>query len=158
MRRLLLAQLVLMVATVGVRAEEPLATKIHNAIQSAEPRWRCVNGVRNAPLIVPSERLVVESRCDYTSPSGARNDVGTYVFCVDSLTDARMSLRPLRDAKVATGWKTRKLKLGDEGYSATYRNGERFEIHFRKGTVVVNLSSNSFQDAERFAHFTLAQL
>ena len=157
MRKFLLTLLVL-IAAVGVHAEEPLATKIRNAIRSAEPRWRCVNGILNAPLSVPSEKRLVVTSCDYTSETGTRQDVGLHVFEVDSLADAKMSLSPLREGKVAKGWKIRKFELGDEGYSATYTNGRRFEIHFRKGTIVVNVSSNSLQRAERFAHLILVQL
>jgi hypothetical protein len=157
MRKFLLTLLVL-IAAVGVRAEEPLATKIHDAIRSAEPNWRCINGILNASLRVPSEKRLVETSCDYTSGTGTRKDINMDIVQVDSVADAEICLSPIREAKVAAGWKIRKIELGDEGYLATYRNGSRFEIHFRKGTIVVIVSSNSLQDANRFVQHITDQL
>src|SRR5206468_1800069 len=99
---------------------------------------------------VPSERPLVVSECDHTSKSGKRESVDVKIFQVDSRNDAQLSLSPVREGKVAKGWKVQRLKIGDEGYLATFRNGARFAIHFRKGTIFVRVSSDSFRVVERF--------
>ena len=159
MRKIPLTSLVLIVATLGVRAEAPLVAKVENAIRSTEPGWRCIRGILNAPPpLVPGERPLVVSGCDYTSKSGKRESIDVNIFQVDSRTDAELSLSPVREGKVATGWKVQRFKIGDEAYLATFRNRTRFAIHFRKGTIVVRVSSDSFWVVERFAQLVEAQI
>lgn len=159
MRRIPLASVVLIVATLGARAEVPLVAKVENAIRIAEPGWRCTRGILNAPPpLVPSGRLLVDSVWDHTSESGKRESVHVDIFEVNSRADAKMSLSPVREGKVATGWKVEKFKIGDEGYLSTYRNGGRFEIQFRMGTILVRVSSDSFRLVERFTQHIAAQI
>ena len=80
------------------------------------------------------------------------------IFQVNSSTDAKVSLSPVREGKVARGWKVERLKIGDEGYLTTFKNGGRFEIQFRKGTIVVSVSSDSFPLGDRFAQLVAAQI
>ena len=80
------------------------------------------------------------------------------IFRVNSSTDAEVSLSPVREGKVARGWKVERLKIGDEGYLSTFKNGDRFEIQFRKGTIVVSVSSDSFQLVDRFAQLIAVQI
>jgi hypothetical protein len=53
--------------------------------------------------------------------SGKRERVDVQIFEVGSRTDAKMSLSPVRNGRVARGWKVEKFKIGDEGYLATFR-------------------------------------
>lgn len=159
MRKIPLTSLVLIVAALGVRAESPLVAKVENAIRSAEPGWRCTKGILNAPPpLVPSERPLFVSEWDHTSETGKRESVDVKIFQVDSGTDAQLSISPLREGKVTTGWKVQRLKIGDEGYLATFKNGARYAIHFRKGTIVVRVSSDSFRVVKRFAQHVAAQI
>ena len=159
MRKIPPTSLVLIVATLGVHAEAPLVAKVENAIRGTELGWRCTKGILNAPPpLVPSERPLVVSEWDHTSKTGKRESVDVKIFQVDSLTDAQLSLSPVREGKVAKGWRVQRLKIGDEGYLATFRNGARFAIDFRKGTIVVRVSSDSFRVAERFAQHVAAQI
>jgi len=157
---LALSIILLMVgATHDARAEAPLVAKVENAIRNTDPGWRCIRAVLNAPWRqVPSERLLVDSVCDNSSQTEKRENVDLRIFQVDSRTDAEQCLGPVREGKVATGWKVEKFKIGDEGYLATFRNSGRFEIHFRKGTTIVTVSSDSFALVERFAQLVAAQI
>jgi len=144
------------VATHGARAETPLVAKVENAIR----RWRYTRAVLNAPPpLVPSQKTLVVEAWDHTSKSGKRESVEVMIFQVDNRTDAKMSLSPVREGKVATGWKVERFKIGDEGYLCTFKNGgRRFEIQFRKGTIVVTVSSDSFPLVDRFAQLVAAQI
>jgi len=51
------------------------------------------------------------------------------------------------------------LKVGERYRDlSTFKNGERFALHFRKGTIIVRLSSNSFRLVKKFAHCVAAQI
>ncbi len=149
----------LVVATHDARAETPLVAKVENAIRSTEPGWQYTRGILNAPPpLVPSQRPLVVEAWDHTSKSGTRESVEVMIFQVNSSTDAKTSLSPVREGKVARGWKVERLKIGDEGYLSTFKNGGRFEIQFRKGTIVVSVSSDSFPLVDRFAQIVAAQI
>jgi hypothetical protein len=45
-----------------------------------------------------------------------------------------------------------------KSYLAVFRNSGRFEIHFRKGTIIVTVSSDSLGLADRFAQLVAAQI
>jgi hypothetical protein len=107
---------------------------------------------------VPSERLLSLSVWDHISENGKLESVNVKIFQVDSRADAEMSLDPVREGKVATGWKVARFKIGDEGYLSTFKDGGRFEISFRKGIIVVKVSSDSFRVVERFAQHVAAQI
>jgi hypothetical protein len=149
----------LVVATHDARAETPLVANVENAIRRTEPGWRYTRGILNAPPpLVPSQRPLVVEAWDHTSKSGTRESVEVMIFQVNSSTDAKLSLSPVREGKVARGWKVERLKIGDEGYLSTFKNGGRFEIQFRKGTIVVSVSSDSFPLVDRFAQLVAAQI
>ena len=147
------------ITTLVVRAEAPLVTKVENAIRNTEPGWRCIRGVLDAPWqLVPGERLLVASECDQRSQTGKRQSVDLRIFQVDSPTDAKICLAPVRDRKVAAGWKVQEFKIGDEGYLATFTNKARFEIQFRKGVIFATLSSDSFRLVDKFAKLVASQI
>src|SRR5262249_48204316 len=103
-------------------------------------------------------RPLLVQEWDHSSESGKRESVDVKIFQVDSRTDAKLSLGPVREGKVAKGWKVKSLKIGDEGYLATFKNGGRFEVQFRKGTIVVTVSSDSASLVERLAQLVAAQI
>ncbi len=162
---LLLPVLVAFVATaqqqakIGAGAEKQLVSKVENAIRGAEPGWHYTRAILNAPPpIVSSERVLVAGVWEHDLETGTRDDVQLDLFQVDSRPDAEMSLSEVRDGKVAKGWRVRRFHIGDEGYLFKFRNGERFALHFRKGTIIVRVSSNSFRLVKRFAQLVAAQL
>lgn len=56
------------------------------------------------------------------------------------------------------GWTITGYKLGDGGYAATYQDGKRYEVNFRKGRFLAFVSGESKTDVERFARFLLAAM
>jgi hypothetical protein len=148
------------VATHDARSETPLVERVENAIRSTKPGWRYTRGILNAPPpLVPSQRPLVVETWNHTSESGKRESVEVMIFQVDNHTDAKMSLSPAREGKVAAGWKVERFRIGDEGYLSTFKNGgRRFEIQFRRGTIVVAVSSDSFPLVDRFAQLVAAQI
>ena len=156
---IIVLELGMVVTTHDAGAETPLVDKVENAIRSSEPGWRCIRAILNAPPpLVPSQKPLVVETWDHTMQGGTRESVEVMIFHVDSRTDAKVSLGPVREGKVATGWKVEKLRIGDEGYLATFENGGRVEVHFRKGTIVVTVSSDSLPLANRFAQPVAAQI
>jgi hypothetical protein len=159
MRRIAVMSLLILLAAHRASPEAPLVAKVEDAIRNAEPQWRCSRGVFNAPWRqVPNERLLLITECDHKSRSEKRESVDVRIFEVDSRSDAQICLNPVREGKVATGWKVEKFKIGDEGYLATLRNNGRFEIEFRKGTIFVTVSGDSFGIVDRFAQLVAAQI
>ena len=159
MRTILLTWLVLIMPALTAHADAALVAKIENAIRGAEPGWRCTKGILDAPPPpVASERPLIVSVWDHKSENGRGESVDVNVFKVDSLSDAKISLGPAREGKVHTGWKIETFKIGDEGYLGTFKNSERFAITFRKGTIVVRISSDSLPLAQRFAQHVAAQI
>jgi hypothetical protein len=146
-------------AKIEAGADDQLVSKVENAIRGAEPEWHYTRAILDAPPpIVPSERVLVAGVWEHDLETGTRDDVHLDLFRVDSRPDAEMSLSEVRDGKVAKGWRVRRFHIGDEGYLLKFRNGERFELHFRKGTIIVRVSSNSFRLVQRFAELAAAQL
>ncbi len=147
------------VATSNASAKTQLVDRVENAIRSTEPGWRCTRAIWNAPPpLVPSQKTLVVEAWDHTSESGKRESVEVRIFQVDNRTDAKISLSPVREGKVATGWKVERFKIGDEGYLSTFQGGKRFEIQFRKSKIVVTVSGDSFPLVDRFAQRVAAQL
>jgi hypothetical protein len=146
-------------AKIGAGAEEQLVSKVENAIRRAQPGWRYTRAILNAPPpIVQSERVLVAEVWEHDLETGTKDDVDLYLFRVDSRPDAEMSLSEVRNGKVAKGWRVRGFHIGDEGYLIRFRNGERFELNFRKGTTIVRVSSNSLRLVKQFAQLVAAQL
>jgi len=149
--------LVVMMATLLVAAKVPVVQRIEDAIRAAEPGWQCLHAVLNAsPPLVPSEKWLVASVWENTSKTGNRESVIMLISQVESRSDAQLSLASIRDGKVAPGWKVKAHSIGDEAYLAT--NGSRYEIHFRKDTVIVRVKSDSIRLAERFAKYAEGQI
>jgi hypothetical protein len=62
-------------------------------------------------------------------------------------------LEPFRSKQVAEGWEVSAFQIGEEGYFSKYKDGERFEISFRKGTVVTRTSAGDLEKLKEFAQF-----
>jgi hypothetical protein len=159
MTRIVRCLLVIVCATLFASADVPLVQRVEDAIRAAEPGWRCIHAVLNAPKPeVASEKLLVASVWEHTSENGKRESVDLNIFQVDSRNDAKMSLNSVRDGKVPEGWKVKPYSIGDEAYLATFRNGIRYAIDFRKGTTIVRVRSDSIWLADRFAKCAEGQI
>ncbi len=159
MRNSLIAFSMVIVTTLGVRCvKTPLACQASRTQSEGAGTAGGTRGVFNGPRPrVPSERLLSLSVWDHISDNGERESVDLKISQVDSRADAETSLEPFREGKVATGWKVERFRIGDEGFLSTSKDGGRFEISFRKGTVV-KVSSDSFRAAERFAQHVASEI
>jgi hypothetical protein len=147
------------IAALGAHAESPLVVKVESAIRSAEPGWRYIRAVLSAPPpLVPSERLLVLDTWDHPSGRGTRESVDVMISQVDSRTDGKLSLSPVREGKVAKDWTVETFRIGDEGYLCTFTNAGRLAIHFRKGMIVVRVSGDWFPLVKEFAQLVAAQI
>ena len=158
MSKTLVRLMVVMFAAVFVRAEVPLAQKVEDAIRAAEPGWQWTHPVLDSSPIVPSEKRLLISRWKHTSRTGQLETVDLHIFQVDSRHDAEMFLAPEREGKVPSGWKVNPYSIGDEAYLATYGNGQRYEVYFRRGMVIVIVKGDSIQLVERFAKYAAKQI
>lgn len=152
MGKTVLCLLIVLSATALVCEDAVLVRNIESAIRVAEPDWKCVHGVWNGPPPdVPSEKRLVLSIWLHTAKDGTHEKVVLDISQVDSRESAKLSLRAVREAKVAPGWTVQPYRIGEEGYLCTAETGSRYEIHFRKNTTIVRVKSDSLELTQRFA-------
>jgi hypothetical protein len=84
--------------------------------------------------------------------------VNVFVYAVENRADATEGLKPIRNGQGAAGWQTSIFKIGDEGFLATYKDGKRFEINFRKGKVVGKVAANDLSRVTEFANYIVEQI
>ena len=146
-------------ATLGAQGEPPLAVQIRQALKDKEPSYRYIAVIQSGRVpIVPSERRILASQWERKLKSGKRESIGIYVYQVESPVEAKRWLNPLSSGQVASGWHVSKCNIGDEGYLAEFQNRKQFEIKFRKGNVVAEVSGQDLRSVERFAKYVAAQL
>lgn len=114
--------------------EPSLASRILDALKAKEPEWKHIGVIENRVLLVPSERAIVYAV--WVNPKTHSEDVNVSVYSVANREEAVAWLRPVRDKQLAAGWQSNTYPIGDEGYLSKFKDGERFEIAFRRGKVV----------------------
>ena len=85
-------------------------------------------------------------------------DVNVAVYGVENHGEAAAWLAPVRDKHVAVGWRVSTYQIGDEGYLSKYKDGERFEIQFRRGSVVARIAGNNLRTVKDFAKCVIDQI
>jgi hypothetical protein len=80
------------------------------------------------------------------------------VYSADSRGKAAKFLGPFRDEQLAPGWTVTSFQIGDEGYLSKYKNGNRFQIIFRKGTVVAIFEGNDLNRVKEFARCVVEKI
>ncbi len=128
-----------------------LSSRIMEALKTKEPGWKPIGVVENRPLLVPSERSILYAV--WTSPKSRSEDVNVSVYSVENHDEAAAWLGPFRKKQVATGWQVSTYQIGDEGYLSKYKDGERFEIEFRKANVVAKIAGNDLSADHGFHLF-----
>jgi hypothetical protein len=116
------------------QSEPSLASRILEALRDRDPGWKRIALIENRPLLVASERAIIFAV--WVNPKSHSEDVNVYVYSVESREEAVAWLRPVRDKQVAPGWQSSTYAIGDEGYLSKFKDGERFEIAFRREKVV----------------------
>jgi hypothetical protein len=140
-------------------SDDPLVLKVREAIEKAEPGWRY--GVANWTIyrpMVPGETLLVVSTWD--KPSRVPPELLMIkLFDVVTPEGGSKRLEWFRSGGAAhDGWRISEGDFGDESYVVTFGDGQRYEIHFRKGRIVAELSGDDGDAVRRFARIVEEQI
>ena len=144
-------------ATVKGQNEPSLSARIRKALTAAEPEWTPVPAIVNGPgPRVPSEKRILTDV--WESPKSQSENMTVDVYGVENRVEATAWLRFVRNRQVAPGWQVSIYQIGDEGYLSKYKDGERFDIQFRKGNVVAEMAGNDLRRVKTFAKCTVDQI
>jgi len=133
-----------------------LSSRITEALKTKEPGWKPIASIENRTPLVPSERRILTAV--WSSPKSHAEDVNVSVYSVENHEEAAAWLGPARKRQVATGWQVSTYQIGDEGYLLKYKDGERFDIEFRKADVVAKIAGNDLRRVKDFAKCVVEQI
>jgi len=128
-----------------------LSSRIMEALKTKEPGWKPIASIENRMPLVPSERRILTAV--WASPKSHSEDVNVSVYRVENYGKAEAWLGP-----VAAGWQVSTYQIGDEGYLSKYKDGERFEIEFRRANVVAKIAGNDLRRVKDFARCVIDQV
>jgi hypothetical protein len=123
------------------------------ALEADEPDWKYI-GCIEFPLFprVSSERRIITGI--WTNPQARSKDVRVSVYSIESREEAAKWLGPVRD----TDWQVSPFEIGDEGYLSKHKDGDRFNIEFRRGAVVVRIEGTYLAMVKEFAQAVVKQI
>jgi hypothetical protein len=136
--------------------EPSLSSRIMEALKAKEPAWKPVASIENRMPLVPSERRIFTGV--WVSPKTRSENVDVSLYSVENREEAAVWLGPVRNKQVAAGWQVSAYQTGDEGYLSKYKDGQRFEIEFRKGNVVAKIAGNNLRRVKDFAKCVVDQI
>ena len=142
--------------TVHGQNEASLSSRITEALKTKEPGWKPIASIENRTPLVPSERRILTAV--WSSPKSHCEDVNVSVYSVENHEEAVTWLGPVRKTQVATGWQVSTYRIGDEGYLSKYKDGERFDIQFRKANIVAKIAGNDLRRVKDFARCVVDQI
>jgi hypothetical protein len=127
------------------------------ALKANEPDWKYIGYLEfpHFPRVLSERRIITGI---WTNPQARPKDVKISVYSVDSRGEAAKWLRPDSDQYLADGWQVSTFQIGDEGYLSKYRNGDRFDIEFRRGTVVAKIEGDDLGRVKEFAQTVVEQI
>lgn len=135
--------------------ELPVISRAERLIEDKEPGWQLIRGVCNCPTFMAGQKSVSVESWVRQSKRGVRESIEIEFYEVATLEDAAKWMQHYEKGDVAEGWQVKKYELGDEAYILSYREGSRTSICFRKDKIIVEVSSASSEDVERFAKYVL---
>jgi hypothetical protein len=139
------------------QSESSLSARIVEALKGAEPDWKYI-GYLEFPLFsrVSSERRIITGI--WTNPQTRSKDVKVLVYSLESRGKAAKWLTPVRDQQFPVGWQVSTFQIGDEGYLSNFKNGDRFDIEFRRGTVAAKIEGANLAKVKEFAQTVVEQI
>jgi hypothetical protein len=140
------------------QSEPELSSRIIEYLKVKEPDWKAVGGIGGHVPLVPNEKRILGASWEKPSSHGALEVVQVFIYGVETRVDAVEWLKRIRSGQVAPGWQTDVFQIGDEAVLAKYKDGKRFEIHFRKGHVVGSIAANHLSRAAEFAKNIVEQI
>jgi hypothetical protein len=136
--------------------EASLSSRMIEALKAKEPGWKYIASIENLTPLVPSQTRILTAV--WVSPKLRSEDVNVSVYGVKNHGEAAAWLAPVRDKHVAVDWRVSTYLVGDEGYLSKYKDGDRFEIAFRKGSVVARIAGNDLRMVKEFARCVVDQI
>ena len=134
-----------------------LESRIIEALKAQEPEWTPIAVIESGRVpLVPSEKKIVVQVWQNSNSHSA--DVSVFVYSIANRVEAMAWLEPFRNKQVATGWQVSIYQIGDEGYLAKYKDGERFELEFRRGIVVAKIAGDDPRLVKDFAKCIVQQI
>ena len=126
---------------ISAQNEPSLSVRIVNALKVKEPNWKYIAAFESGRVpLVPSERRIIVGV--WQGPKSHSQYVVVSVYSVENREEAAKWLQPVRDKHVADGWQVSPFQIGDEGYLSKDKDGDRFDIEFRKVTVVAKIAGD----------------
>jgi len=124
------------------------------AIMKVEPAWRFSAGVCDCNPVLDEIEAVVGTWEQSNAGVIVRLHTSKTVDSASRWTNQAARDRLLR----LPDWTVAKYELADGAYLGTSRNGERYDLTFRKGRVIAIVASKRKSDIERFARYILAAI
>jgi hypothetical protein len=144
---------------VEAQKEPSLESRLTEAIKTKEPGWTFVVAIESARVpIVPSEKRILVAIWNSPSASKVSENVEVHIYQVENSKEAAAWLNPVRSGQVAAGWMVSSYRIGDEGYVSEYQDGKRFDIEFRRGTIVGKVAGDDRGKVKEFATRIVDQL
>jgi hypothetical protein len=127
------------------------------ALKANEADWKYI-GCLEFPYFhrVTSERRIVTGI--WTNLQARSKDVKISVYRVESRGEAAQWLRPDSDQQLGDSWQVSTFEIGDEGFLSKDKNGDRFAIEFRRGTVVARIEADELDRTKEFAQTVVEQI
>jgi hypothetical protein len=140
-----------------VRADSVLS-RTAAIIKRAEPTWRFTSGVCDCEPVF-DEIEAVAGR--WEQPRNGR--VGSVGVLLQRSTTVESTSRWMaeraRDRLLRIpGWTVATSELADGAYLGTYHDGERYDLKFHSGRLIVGVGGSSRTDIERFANYVLVAI
>ena len=138
--------------------ESSLSSRVTGALRAKEPDRKPIATIQNRLPLVASEKTILVTVWIRPKSSRISEQVDASIYGVENAEQAAAWLKPLRIAQVAPGWHTSIYRIGDEGYLAEYKDGNRFEIQFRRGKIVSKIAANDLNKVREFAKVIVEQI
>src|SRR5262245_32597007 len=137
---------------------DTLLSRTAAIVKRAEPSWRFTSGVCDCEPVFDE----IEAVAGTWEHSRDGRD-GRVVVLLHRSRDVESASRWMAERARARllripAWTVATSELADGAYLSTYRGGERYDLTFRKGRLIVGVGGNNRTDVERFANYVLVAI
>ena len=142
------------------RPESAILRRAAAAVREAEPKWRFVTAILNAPPLM-AEQLGAAAGGWYHSLDDLSMGVTVRVHQISTGEAAAGFLYRQAHGEVHKGWIVTRYQLGDGANMATFVDPAlptTYNLTFRKGPFLAHLGGRSKESVEHFAEFVLAAM
>jgi hypothetical protein len=165
MRYVIVVSLGILIGTRGAFAlqdnpESAILTRAAAAVRKAEPEWRFIRGILNAPPLM-DEQLGAAAGGWYRSLDDPSTAVDVEVYRITTAEAAAGWLYREAHGDVHKGWIVTPYELGDGANMATLVDPSQptqYGLAVRKGRFLARIHGRSIGTVDRFAQFLLAEM